>query len=877
MIYTCCDEQRRAAVDAHPVLNGIDWLEVADSDAPEEFLRQRILAVRFLKPVPGSFSTSNVTIEGGERIRNVRVTSVAVASDGSVPWNPYSGLDDGDHVLLVLTDRSGDFSAYRLRLRKGQSDDTPPEDFDPRLVEVPFSFKVECPGDFDCRTDRTCEEEEEAAPDIDYLVKDYAGFRRLMLDRLSRLVPEWRQRTPADLGVALTELLADTADQLSYWQDAVATEAYLETARLRTSLRRHALLVDYRMHEGCNARAWVQVRVKANAVSLERSDLYFLTRASGAPERMPPDTREEAEALAEDPLVFEPMHDAVLYRANNTIHFYTWGDSRCCLPEGATAATLRDHPAPAKRLRLRPGDVLIFEERIGPLTGLERDADPLRRHAVRLTRVSPEAEAVLDGKGREVDRDPGELRLDPLTADTGSEQGIVEVEWDEADALPFPLCLSSRTDEAHGGELVQDVSVALGNVTLADHGRTVKQERLGSPEPPRLRYPAKGDASHCDFPEAEDLPPRFRPLLAGTPLTWIGHVQKTRVRHGVASAELVPFDPESGAGAALSWQMDHVLPGVLDVTSEAGNWEPRRDLLQSAPGSLHFVVEAENDGGCRLRFGDDGHGRRPDAASDGGFTATYRVGSGTVGNVGPDAIAHVVTDDGRIEGVRNPLPARGGTDPETMEQVRRRAPQAFRTQERAVTPRDYAGMTERLPGVQRAAGSLRWTGSWHTVFVTVDRLGGRPVEGAFAEGVHRHLGRYRMAGHDLRVDEPVFVSLEMDLLVCVAEGYFRSHVRQGLLEALGSGVLPGNRRGVFHPDNFTFGQTVYLSPVYAAARAVPGVASVEVTRFQRLGDDDPKPLSDRFLALGPPEIARLSNDPNFTEHGVLRLELHGGK
>ena len=35
------------------------------------------------------------------------------------------------------------------------------------------------------------------------------------------------------------------------------TEAYLDTARRRISVRRHVRLVDYPMHEGCNARAWV--------------------------------------------------------------------------------------------------------------------------------------------------------------------------------------------------------------------------------------------------------------------------------------------------------------------------------------------------------------------------------------------------------------------------------------------------------------------------------------------------------------------------------------------------------------------------------------------------------------------------------------------
>ena len=72
---------------------------------------------------------------------------------------------------------------------------------------------------------------------------------------LKRIRDGCRQR-----GVTLVELLAYVGDYLSYQQDAVATEAYLETARCRVSVRRHTRLMDYFMHNGCNARAWVQLR-----------------------------------------------------------------------------------------------------------------------------------------------------------------------------------------------------------------------------------------------------------------------------------------------------------------------------------------------------------------------------------------------------------------------------------------------------------------------------------------------------------------------------------------------------------------------------------------------------------------------------------------
>ena len=46
---------------------------------------------------------------------------------------------------------------------------------------------------------------------------------------------------------------------------------------------------------------------------------------------------------------------------------------------------------------------------------------------------------------------------------------LVEVTWRKVDALEFPLCLSAKIDDE-----VRRISVARGNIGLADHGRTVK-------------------------------------------------------------------------------------------------------------------------------------------------------------------------------------------------------------------------------------------------------------------------------------------------------------------------------------------------------------------------------------------------------------------
>jgi hypothetical protein len=813
----CPDETRKALVREAGTLNGIDFLEVLDHDAPAGSPPQQTLLVHTFLPAAG-LDAQHVRIDGGVRISPVRVVwahpadAVPGALLNAAEQAYLAALPQPERVLVVRTDTPGDFSRYTLRLILSPTQpDLPPAGFDALLASVEFSFKVDCPSDFDCQHVHVCPQPLSSAPPINYLAKDYASFRRLMLDRLAQIMPDWQDRNPADLGIALVELLAYAADHLSYYQDAVATEAYLGTARRRVSVRRHARLLDYRLHEGANARAWVALEVQAGggadgAVLPAGTRLLSSTSELGpalAPARL-------AEILTQGPVVFETLHATPLRATRNAIAFYTWGDPRCCLPKGATRATLR---GAAADLALQAGDVLIFEEVRGPASGLEVDADPTHRHVVRLSQTPQE-------------------RTDPLT-----NASVVEIQWHEADALPFPLCLWQLEDRA--GEVLQ-VSVARGNVVLADHGLTLVDQALQPEQVPEGRP--------------------YRPQLPHRGLTHAVPYDDAQARAQPAAA-MTALDPRQAR------------PQVT-LRGDGDSWHPQPDLLNSDRFAPEFVVEMERDGRAFLRFGDDVLGRRPAAGAT--LTATYRVGHGRAGNVGAEALRVVVTDIPGIQRVRNPLPAVGGTEPETLDQVRLYAPQAFRQQERAVTEADYAAVAQRHPDVQRAAATRRWTGSWYTMFITVDRRGGRPVDAAFETELRAFLERFRLAGDDVEIDAPRFVPLDIALTVCVAPGYLRSHVLQALFEAFGRVDLPDGRRGFFHPDNFTFGQPVYLSQVVATAMRVAGVAWVQPTRFQRWGEAAHGELEDGRLSFGRLEIARLDNDPNAPENGRIAFDMQGG-
>ena len=809
--FHCTREGRRKAVASPkdgagnsitPTLNGIDYLEVASAD-------QETLHVHFLHPLPGEtnqvppspappLKEGNVLIEGGARIKDIRVEKVSAQVN----------------VLEVVVNKAGDFSQYKLRIITSPTDLEPPTGFDSQLSAVEFSFKVSCPSEFDCKSERECLSEKLDEPEINYLAKDYASFRRLILDRLSIIMPNWRERNPADLQIALVELLAYVGDHLSYFQDAVATEAYLGTARKRISVRRHSRLLDYLMHDGCNARTWICVEVKqggdADGQTLPKGT-PLLTK--GPKTQQPIAKVNLAKVIEEErPLVFETMHPISLHSSHNQISFYTWGDSECCLPRGATRAALCNDPP----LFLQPGDVLLFEEIYSPTRGTKADADPTHRHAVRLKQIKP-VEDKLDGTK------------------------VMEIEWHAMDGLPFPLCISALVSSADDKEEVKEISVARGNVVLADHGYTFASE---------LQTPAGGPVRGY---HSLTLP--HKDVSFSVPYRHEGAIQEP-------AAPLLYQDPRQA------------LPSKMRLIDADETWTVQRDLLGSDRFKADFVTEIEEDGTANLRFGDGVLGKKPSAGTK--FTATYRIGNGRAGNVGAGTITRIIADFQDILAVRNPLPAISGRDAETMEQVRQFAPHAFRTQERAVTEADYGEVTQRHPEVQRATATFRWTGSWHTVFVTIDRKGGWEVDEEFKTRIRNHLEQYRITGYDLEINGPVFVPLDILLMVCVKPGYIRDQLKERLLKAFSRYEFPDGLRGFFHPDNFTFGQPVYLSQIYQAAMEIAGVASVEVLRFQRWGKTSMNEKKKGFLKPGALEVIRLDNDPNFPENGKIDFEMHGG-
>lgn len=800
--------------------NGIDYVEIANTQQTE-------LRVHFLTSVPIALTPPNpVTICGGETIASVAVLGIDEAS-------AWSADEDGRPILSLEVAAPGDFSTYTLRIAS--------DGLDPYFDAVAFSFKANCESELDCAAaSPQCPRPEDAAPPINYRAKDFASFKQALSDFSVLRYPVWVERSEADVGVMVMEALSAIADELSYLQDRVAGESKLDTATQRLSLLRLARLVDYEPAPALAATATLQLEVEAGASAIAGGFRCSARAADG--QEIPFVTGEqisnqESGALLATTYPVDSRWNAGPPEARN-LKPYWWDDSRRCLPAGATRLWL-----------IGSGYDLLSNEQQRLLidTAGPTSADPPAREIVVIATVTEKLE------------DPvfkvPLTRID-LQAPTTLEHDLLDTHF-AANLLP-----------AVQGALASDVFAI---PVPAPPGQAAKplQEQQSEREA-TVRAAANWTP--------EDPRPDYRYTLAEAQVSWLPIA--------ATSADL---------SASTAAAPEIALEAVNAPATPAGEpWLWQRWLLGSAAGDRVFTLTPERyspvgagaaatwfdyDGeGTTIRFGDGTFGLTPTAGTE--FRVTYLAGGGTIGNVPAEAITQIAPGQTNVGvlAVTNPFAAGGGADEETAQQIRDRAPQAFRANPlRVVRREDYVAAAKTLPWVMQAGTNFRWTGSWLTVFTTADPREREDLSLAELEALSDLLDRRRLAGYESYVLAPAYASVDLQIELCATPSAFAADVESAVLSRLRPGPLPDGSRGFFDHERWSFGEPLASSALLAAIQRADGVLGVSSVCYRQRGVQREWAELPETVPVPAERILRVDDDPSRPEDGSLRVIVRGGK
>jgi uncharacterized phage protein gp47/JayE len=541
-------------------------------------------------------------------------------------------------------------------------------------------------------------------PIIDYVTKDYDGFREGMLALIPQLLPSWSDRSESDFGVVLIELFAYVADILSYYQDRVANEAYLATATQRRSVAELLRLIDYQIDPGLAASAILHVDAVSDA-QVSIGALPYRVRTAGIP--------------GEPDRIFEVTRPFTLSARNNAIT--VTGP----LEAGRTSINLASAAHALGR-----GDIIYFEETVavGGAQQVHRSA-PLQLIDVRAVAAGTDA-----------------LTWSPPLADGFS-------------AAPILL---------------------KGNNVVASHGETIADEPI-----------FVGDGT-----------PRQRLRLVRRPVT-----------HLLAS---------SGKRRSLP-ELQVKVDGVL--------WQLTDSFFDSGPFDPHYTVSIDENDVMTVQFGTGQRGAILPAGAE--VKATYRVGLGRAGNVGPGTITVPVTANAAIAAVTNPFAAEGGAERETIDEAKISGPGRVITQARAVTLQDYELLAKAFPGVGKARARVGLRGGYKVVqlYVVPEDAGTIPppmpsaeLKDSLRQELESRQPVNRMAGVD--VLDPTYVAIDVAVDVHVKADASASGVKAAVRAVL---------EQLLAFDQVDFGGVIRVGDVYAALFPIPGISFVQLRRLARSG------------------------------------------
>lgn len=351
--------------------------------------------------------------------------------------------------------------------------------------------------------------------------------------------------------------------------------------------------------------------------------------------------------------------------------------------------------------------------------------------------------------------------------------------------------------------------------------------------------PADGNKVHIDqtLPQALTIggiapPAGFRlrtgDLVIRANVANAGHGQTKPMRvlgSGDASATGQSFAIDM---SDVSHVRDVSFPGGMraDFVIQVGDefYKQVANLGDSDPADPVFAVSTTEAGTLILTFGDGRHGRRlPTGANN--VRATLREGSGPSGNLAAGTLTDIVKKHPAVDSFEQAVAAIGGSNPETLDQIRTNAPGRLAAMDRAISVADYQQLAQRFQGVLHALAHEQFDQgrSREGVAVVIVPAGGGPL-GTMADEIKRYLTANGLPSVDLTIVDYIQVPAEILVRARVNSSEYdprdvATRVRAALL-------------ATFDLSLRSPAQPFYRSEVYRVVTGIEGVANCDVTLFK---------------------------------------------
>jgi hypothetical protein len=254
----------------------------------------------------------------------------------------------------------------------------------------------------------------------------------------------------------------------------------------------------------------------------------------------------------------------------------------------------------------------------------------------------------------------------------------------------------------------------------------------------------------------------------------------------------------------------------------------------------------------------------------------YRVGGGTVSNIGVNTINQVGTVNFFVNGpsaninqqvvnslrVNNVTAAIGGANQPNIEEVRNMVTFNFASQNRAVTVNDYYALIRKMPGKYGAPAKVAITEEDNKIninIVSYDSTGSltQTVSNTLKTNLANYLSNYRMINDYISINVAQVIDLEFDISVVVDAAQNQGEVITRVIDKIQTLMSPVFRE---------MGGNVFISEIRSQVQDVAGVISVtDLKVFNKVGGQySSSETSQRYANSATKEIL-LVDDTIFAE------------
>jgi hypothetical protein len=254
----------------------------------------------------------------------------------------------------------------------------------------------------------------------------------------------------------------------------------------------------------------------------------------------------------------------------------------------------------------------------------------------------------------------------------------------------------------------------------------------------------------------------------------------------------------------------------------------------------------------------------------------YRIGGGTVSNIGVNSINQVGTVNFFVNGpsaninqqvvnslrVNNVTAAIGGANQPNIEEVRNMVTFNFASQNRAVTVNDYYALIRKMPGKFGAPAKVAITEEDNKIninIVSYDSTGSltQSVSNTLKTNLANYLSNYRMINDYISINVAQVVDLEFDISVVIDGAQNQGEVITRVIDKVQTIMSPVFRE---------MGGNVYISELRSQVQDVPGVISItDLKVYNKVGGQySSSETSQRYANSATKEIL-LIDDTVFAE------------